>query len=117
MCGHLETGCANFVYEPSSGACVLLPLTPLAELEKDDNEFVIVGLGVPLAIRARFAGVTAALGRAVLPYGVLTLGILAALCCHICARKSKLGRHCDNYCVPAKPGDEDCAVGAFADPA
>ena len=45
------------------------------------------------------------------------LGILAALCCHICARKSKLGRHCDNYCVPAKPGDEDCAVGAFADPA
>ena len=43
MCGHLETGCANFVYEPSSGACVLLPLTPLAELEKDDNEFVISG--------------------------------------------------------------------------
>ncbi|GAA1625796.1 L-lactate permease [Brevibacterium sanguinis] len=39
---------------------------------------VIVGLGVPLAIRARFAGVTAALGRAVLPYGVLTLGILVA---------------------------------------
>ncbi|KAH8050332.1 hypothetical protein JL721_11416 [Aureococcus anophagefferens] len=45
------------------------------------------------------------------------LGILAALCCHICARKSKLGRHCDNCCVHAKPGDEDCAVGAFADPA
>ena len=39
---------------------------------------VIVGLGVPLAVRARFAAVTAALGRAVLPYGVLTLGILAA---------------------------------------
>ncbi|WP_137827080.1 L-lactate permease, partial [Brevibacterium sp. 2SA] len=39
---------------------------------------VIVGLGVPLAVRGRFAGVTAALGRAVLPYGVLTLGILAA---------------------------------------
>ncbi len=43
------------------------------------------------------------------------LGILAALCCHICARKSKLGRHCDNYCTPADAGDEDCAVGAFAD--
>ena len=43
MCGHLETGCANFVYEPSSGVCVLLPLTPLNELEKDDNEVVISG--------------------------------------------------------------------------
>ena len=43
MCGHLETGCANFVYEPSSGECVLLPLTPLSELEKDDNDMVISG--------------------------------------------------------------------------
>lgn len=44
------------------------------------------------------------------------LSILAALCCHICARKSKLGRHCDNYCTPAAPGAEDCATGAYADP-
>ena len=43
------------------------------------------------------------------------LGILAGLCCHICARRGKLGRHCDNYCTPADPGDEDCAVGEFAD--
>ena len=43
LCGHLETGCANFVYEPGSGQCVLLPLTPLSELEKDDNDMVISG--------------------------------------------------------------------------
>ena len=43
LCGHLETGCANFVFEPTSGQCVLLPLTPLNELEKDDNSQVISG--------------------------------------------------------------------------
>jgi len=44
-------------------------------------------------------------------------GILAALCCHICARRGRLGRHCDNYCQPAHSGNEDCALGVFADPA
>ena len=43
------------------------------------------------------------------------LGILAGLCCHICARRGRLGRHCDNYCTPAVPGAENCAVGEFAD--
>ena len=43
------------------------------------------------------------------------LGILAGLCCHICARRGRLGRHCDNYCAPAAPGEEDCAVGEYAD--
>ena len=42
-CGRLESGCANFIYEPSTGVCVLLPLTPASELERDDNEFVISG--------------------------------------------------------------------------
>lgn len=45
------------------------------------------------------------------------LAILAGLCCHICPRKGRLGRHCDNFCTPAVAGDEDCAVGQFADPA
>lgn len=44
------------------------------------------------------------------------LAILAGLCCHICPRKGRLGRHCDNYCTPAVAGTEDCAVGHFADP-
>lgn len=39
---------------------------------------VIVGLGLPLSIRSRFRGVDGALGRAVLPYGTLTVGILLA---------------------------------------
>lgn len=39
---------------------------------------VIVGLGLPLSIRSRFRGVDRALGRAVLPYGTLTVGILLA---------------------------------------
>jgi len=43
MCGHLEAGCANFVFDPSSGVCVLLPLTPISELDKDDNDGVISG--------------------------------------------------------------------------
>lgn len=43
FCGHHDAGCANFIYEPSTGVCVLLPLTPLAQLESDDNEFVISG--------------------------------------------------------------------------
>lgn len=43
------------------------------------------------------------------------LGILAGLCCHICPRKGKLGRHCDNYCSPAQAGAEDCAIGLHAD--
>lgn len=43
------------------------------------------------------------------------LGILAGQCCHICARAGKLGRHCDNYCTPARPGHENCARGAFAE--
>lgn len=43
LCGHLESGCANFIYEPSTGVCVLLPLTPASELERDDNEYVISG--------------------------------------------------------------------------
>ncbi|KAH8069326.1 hypothetical protein JL721_6149 [Aureococcus anophagefferens] len=42
------------------------------------------------------------------------LGILAALCCHICARKSKLGRHCDSAVREARRRD---APSARADPA
>ena len=51
----------------------------------------------------------------VVKIGDHALGILAGLCCHICARRGRLGRHCDNYCAPAAPGFEDCAVGEYAD--
>ena len=51
----------------------------------------------------------------VVKIGDHALGILAGLCCHICARRGRLGRHCDNYCAPAAPGEEDCAVGEYAD--
>ncbi|MAI24696.1 MAG: hypothetical protein CMN75_01570 [Spirochaeta sp.] len=51
----------------------------------------------------------------VVKLGDHALGILAGLCCHICARRGRLGRHCDNYCAPAAPGEEDCAVGEYAD--
>ncbi|KAJ1457031.1 hypothetical protein M885DRAFT_586861 [Pelagophyceae sp. CCMP2097] len=47
--------------------------------------------------------------------GENSLAILAGLCCQICARKSRLGRHCDNYCVPKPAGESDCAVGEYAD--
>lgn len=40
------------------------------------------------------------------------LAILAGLCCHICPRRGKLGRHCDNYCQP----NADCARGRYSDP-
>ncbi|WP_144587503.1 L-lactate permease [Brevibacterium casei] len=39
---------------------------------------VIAGIGLPLSIRSRFAGMDRRLGRAVLPYATLTVGILLA---------------------------------------
>ena len=39
---------------------------------------VIAGIGLPLSIRSRFAGMDRSLGRAVLPYATLTVGILLA---------------------------------------
>lgn len=50
-----------------------------------------------------------------LAFGEDGLGVLSGLCCHICSRRGKLGRHCDNFCIPAKKGEEDCGVGVFAD--
>jgi hypothetical protein len=43
LCGHHDSGCSNFVFEPSSGVCVLLPLVTRNNLERDDNEFVVSG--------------------------------------------------------------------------
>lgn len=39
---------------------------------------VIAGIGLPLSIRSRFAGMDRRLGRAVLPYATLSVGILLA---------------------------------------
>lgn len=47
-------------------------------------------------------------------FGDHGLAVLAGLCCQICARRGKLGRHCDNFCTPARDGS-DCAIGSFAD--
>lgn len=44
LCGHLETGCSHFVFEPTSGTCVLLPVVSSGnELESDDNPMAISG--------------------------------------------------------------------------
>ena len=52
LCGHLESGCANFVYEAGSGVCVLLPLTPSSQIERDDNEYVVSGTASVGAVAA-----------------------------------------------------------------
>lgn len=42
LCG-LKSGCDDFVFEPSSGTCVLLPHTPSAQIKRMPNQYTVAG--------------------------------------------------------------------------
>ena len=42
MCG-MKAGCQDFVYEPGTGTCVLLPHVESSEIISSPNEYTIAG--------------------------------------------------------------------------
>lgn len=118
MCGHLDTGCANFVFEPSSGQCALLPLTPLNELERDDNDGVVSGIA-SVGVVAVGAAAYSPDNCAFIPgsgYSSGSMGLAPRLpggemqtreeCCQVCG----VTKGCARFTF--SPGDKSCIMYA-----